>query len=251
MVEQLDREKVLEMLRDDEHYYGDFGKQFLSNSDIYALQNNPKDFKKSSEPNIHLLMGGAFHTMILEPHKFEGNYPTVDASSRLTNKYKAAEAEAGEMLLLKGDMDKLLEMKSVIEKNDLVQSIIRGENVEYEVPAFGEIEGEIWKGKADIVNHDEKLIIDIKTTSDLNKFHLSARRYNYDSQAYIYKQFFGYEFCFVVIDKKTNMMGFYDCSQNFYRNGKEKVQQAVHSYRMFYKDQAQFDWDNYLKTETL
>ena len=91
----------------------------------------------------------------------------------------------------------------------------------------------------------------MKTTSDLSKFHLSARRYNYDSQAYIYKQFFGYEFCFVVIDKKTNLMGFYDCSENFYRSGKEKVEQAVHAYRMFYKDQTDFDWANYLVTETL
>ena len=28
------KEKIIEMLKEDEHYYGDFGKQFLSNSDI-------------------------------------------------------------------------------------------------------------------------------------------------------------------------------------------------------------------------
>lgn len=250
MIEQLDREKILERLKNDEDYYGAFGKLFLSNSDIGALLNNPKDFKADVGENIHLLMGGAFHTMILEPEKMV-NYPTVDSSSRLTKKYKAAEAEAGKMLLLDSDMKQLLSMKEVIDANELVQSIITGENVEYEVPAFGEIEGELWKGKADVVNHDDKLIIDIKTTSDLSKFHLSARRYNYDSQAYIYKQFFGYDFCFVVIDKKTNLMGFYDCSENFYRSGKEKVEQAVHAYRMFYKDNADFDWANYLVTETL
>ena len=251
MIENLDREKILDKLRDDDHYYGDFGKQFLSNSDIGALLNNPKDFKKDVGENIHLLMGGAFHTMILEPHKFEANYPTVDASSRLTNKYKAAAEEAGKMILLDSDLKQLNTMKAAIDGNDLVQSIIKGDNVEYEVPAYGEVEGELWKGKADVVNHDEKLIIDLKTTSDLSKFHVSARRYNYDSQAYIYKQFFGYEFVFVVIDKKTNLMGFYDCSENFYRSGKEKVEQAVHAYRMFFKDDVEFDWANYLITETL
>ena len=92
-------------------------------------------------------MGGAFHTMILEPHKFEGNYPTVDASSRLTNKYKAAAEEHGKMILLDSDLEQLKGMKAVIDKNDLVQSIITGENVEYEVPAFGEIEESYGKVK--------------------------------------------------------------------------------------------------------
>ena len=29
--------KIIEKLRQDEHYYGDYGKQFLSNSDIHIL----------------------------------------------------------------------------------------------------------------------------------------------------------------------------------------------------------------------
>ena len=244
-----EREQILDMLRDDDHYYGEFGKKFLSNSDIGALLNNPKQFKAPVEDNVHLLMGGAFHTMVLEPHKFEDNYPVVDASSRQTKKYK--EAAPDKMKLLTGDLIQLQEMKKRIDENDLIQSIIKGDNVEYEVPAFGEIYGELWKGKADVVNHDDKLIIDIKTTSDLSKFHLSARRYNYDSQAYIYREFFGYDFCFAVIDKKTMNLGFYDCSDNFYKSGKEKVVEAIHAYRMFHKGQEEFDWAQYLITETL
>ena len=33
--------EILEKLRDDDNYYGEFGRQFLSNSDIYKLLNNP------------------------------------------------------------------------------------------------------------------------------------------------------------------------------------------------------------------
>ena len=249
MLENLDKDKIIERLRNDEDYYGAFGQQFLSNSNIYDLLLNPKDFRKPTEDNIHLLMGAAFHTMVLEPHKFD--YETVDASSRLTKKYKEAAEEAGKMLLLDSDMTQLKSMQKTIDSNDLVTSILRGDNVEYEVPMIAEIEGEMWKGKADAINHDDQLIIDVKTTSDLSKFHLSAKRYNYDSQAYIYKQLFGYDMVFVVIDKKTNLLGFYDCSQNFYRTGKEKVERAVHAYRLYYKDQEEYDWDNYLKVETL
>ena len=34
--------KIIEKLKQDEHYYGDYGKQFLSNSDISILLKNPK-----------------------------------------------------------------------------------------------------------------------------------------------------------------------------------------------------------------
>jgi hypothetical protein len=37
------KQEVLDKLKIDEHYYGDFGKQYLSNSDIMALLNNPLD----------------------------------------------------------------------------------------------------------------------------------------------------------------------------------------------------------------
>ena len=35
-------EEILEKLKDDTHYYGKFGKQYLSNSDIITLLNDPK-----------------------------------------------------------------------------------------------------------------------------------------------------------------------------------------------------------------
>jgi hypothetical protein len=42
------KEKIIEMLREDEHYYGDFGKQYLSNSDIKTLLKNPLALKEPS-----------------------------------------------------------------------------------------------------------------------------------------------------------------------------------------------------------
>ena len=38
----MDKKQILKKLRNDEDYYGDFGKQFLSNSDISVLLKNPK-----------------------------------------------------------------------------------------------------------------------------------------------------------------------------------------------------------------
>ena len=58
-------------LKNDENYYGKFGNQYLSNSDIKALLTNPLDFKKPSTPNPAFVVGGYFHTCILEPDKLE------------------------------------------------------------------------------------------------------------------------------------------------------------------------------------
>ena len=52
--------------------------------------------------------------------------------------------------------------------NDICKDLITAGNVEYEVPMIEEMFGNTWKGKADIVNHDEKLIIDLKTTADID-----------------------------------------------------------------------------------
>ena len=93
-------------------------------------------------------------------------------------------------------------MRDKVMANDICRDLIQGSQCEYEQPGIIDLFDNKWKGKADIVNHEEKLVIDLKTTSDIDKFQWSASKYNYDSQAYIYSKLFGYEFLFIVIDKK-------------------------------------------------
>ena len=135
-------------------------------------------------------------------------------------------------------------------ENKVCQAMIRDSNTKYETPGIKEIEGEMWKGKADIINHNEKLVIDLKTTADIQKFKWSASKYNYDSQAYIYSELFGYEMVFIVIDKNTGQLGIFDCSPEFYAKGQDKVQRAVESYRLFYKNND-FDPKQYFINKTL
>jgi hypothetical protein len=134
--------------------------------------------------------------------------------------------------------------------NKFCEGLIRGKNVEYEVPGIAEIYGKLWKGKADIINHDEKLVIDLKTTADISKFRYSATKYNYNSQAYIYQKLFGYEMIFMVIDKTTKQIGVYDCSEKFLSLGEEKVQKAVESWNLFYNN-PEFKPENYFINQTL
>jgi hypothetical protein len=248
----MDKKQILKRLCNDEDYYGDFGKQFLSNSDIYNLLKNPLKFQQPSEPSTAFLVGGYFHTAILEPGKLK-KYKVVKSTTRNTKQYK--EISGGELCLLQHEVDQIELMREVLMDNDicrdLIESKIEGaETNEYEVPMIKEIEGVTWKGKADIVNHTEKLVIDLKTTSDISKFRNSAYRFNYDSQAYIYSQLFGYEMLFIVIDKNTHQLGLFDCSPNFYEGGLDKVRKAVEVYDLFFKTQD-FDPKQYFINETL
>jgi len=241
------RPEELTKLREDEHYYGKFGKQYLSNSDISKLLTNPLSLGEAQKQIPAFLVGGYFHTAILEPDKLK-KYRIVEASTRNTKAYK--EITGGEMCLLKSEVDKLEVMIDTMMSNEVCKSLIRGDNVEYEVPGIAEIKGKLWKGKADIVNHDEKLIIDLKTTADITKFRYSAQKYNYNSQAYIYRELFGYEMLFIVIDKTTHQIGIYDCSPEFYAKGEDKVERAVEAYKLFYEN-PDFKPENYFINQTL
>ena len=243
----MNKKQVIEKLRDDQNYYGDFGKKYLSNSDIATLLTNPLALGQPSKPSPAFLVGGYFHTAILEPDKIK-NFKVIEASTRNTKAYK--EISDGELCLLQSEVDKIELMTDKVLANNVCKGLIRGNNIEYEQPGITELEGLMWKGKADIVNHEEKLIIDLKTTADLNKFKWSANKYNYDSQAYIYSNLFGYEFIFIVIDKTTHQIGIFDCSPQFYERGKDKVERASAQYKLFYQSED-FDPQQFFINQTL
>ena len=243
----MNKQEVLKALQDDTNYYGDFGKKYLSNSDISTLLTNPLALGQKMANRPAFLVGGYFHTAILEPEKLK-NFRIVEATTRNTKAYK--EISDGEMCLLKHEVDQIELMTEKMLSNEVCRDLIRSGNVEYEQPEITELEGQLWKGKADIVNHDEKLIIDLKTTADITKFKYSASKYNYDSQAYIYSKLFGYEMLFIAIDKNTHQIGIFDCSPEFYARGKDKVERAVQAYELFYKSED-FDPKQYFLTKTL
>ena len=243
------KDEIIERLRNDEDYYGDYGNKFLSNSHIGKLLKNPMSLYDKTPDNPNFKVGGYFHTAILEPDKLK-SFKIIDATTRNTKKYK--EISGGEICLLQHEVDMIEVMVEKMMANDICRDLIQPVlgNVQYEEPGIVRLYDNMWKGKADIINHDEQLIIDLKTTSDIEKFRWSASKFNYDSQAYIYRHLFGYDMLFIAIDKNTHQIGLFDCSPNFYKSGKEKVEKASEIFDLFYKDKD-FDPLQHLTTTTL
>ena len=243
----MNKKQILKRLCNDEDYYGEFGNKFLSNSHIGKLLKDPLRAFEPSKPSPAFLIGGYFHTCILEPNKID-KYKVVKSSTRNTKAYK--DVAGGELCLLQHEVDTIELMRDKVMQNNICRDLIQGPQIEYEQPQIINMFDNDWKGKADIVNHEEKLVIDLKTTADIEKFKWSASKYNYDSQAYIYSKLFGYEMLFIVIDKATHNIGMFDCSPEFYERGEDKVRRAAEAYDLFYKTKD-FDPKQYFISKTL
>ena len=241
--------EALSRLSNDSDYYGEFGKQFLSNSDIDTLLKDPSSYGVSKAKTVAMVQGSYFHASLLEPDKVK-DFLICDASSRNTNIYKEmCEAHGQEIILLSKEVVELDDMVDSIKgRMDFFDMIYEDGNM-YEQPGISNVCGEVWKGKADIISSE--FVIDLKTTSNLDEFRYSARKYNYDSQAYIYNQIFGRPVIFIAVEKGSNKTGLFDCSEEFLDRGKEKVQRAVDVWRKFFGPNKTEDINQYYTKETL
>lgn len=243
----MNHKEIIDKLREDEHYYGEFGQQYLSNSNIRTLLSEPENLYKPIDKTPAMLIGGYFHTIILEPEKVK-SFRIIESSSRNTKHYK--EISDGEMCLLQEEADMVEAMTEKLLKNRFIESLITGTNMIYEEPAMGLINNVKWKAKADIINYDERLVIDLKTTTNLDNFRFSASKFNYDSQAYIYNKLFGFEMVFIAMDKNTHKIKLCDCSEKFLQKGEDKVIKACEMFDLHYNT-PNFDPNQYFINETL
>lgn len=241
--------QVLELLKNDQEYYGGIGKNYLSNSDIGTLLNNPKEFGLPREDNKAFMEGRYFHQLILEPEKAK-DLMYVDASTRTTKIYKDfCEENNLPFCMLQKEKEDVEKLVSVINGNIAFFEELYKTGNQFEVPAVGEIQGMMWKGKADIVTNDS--IIDLKTTSDIDKFKWNAKKYNYDSQCYIYQMLFGKPLVFYVIDKTTQVLGIYRPTEEFIQSGEAKVGRAIEVFNKYFGDNPTDDIENYYIDEYL
>jgi len=240
---------IINELRDDKNYYGSLGKSYLSNSDIGILLTNPRAFRNEREETKAFAEGRLFHQLMLEPDKVK-DFPLVDVSTRNTKEYKNYCDEHNlDFVMLKKEVDEIHHLVGVMKGNINFFIDIYSEGNLFEEPMVGEIKGMTWKGKADIVTKD--CIIDLKTTSDINKFKRSARLYHYDSQCYIYQQLFGKPLVFYVIDKDTNQLGVFRPTEQFIKGGEAKVEKAIEIYKKYFSEDSTDEISNHYIDETL
>lgn len=239
MLSNLDQ--AINTLRDDDNYYGEYGRQFLSNSDIDVLINDPKSFGQKREGKKVFDIGRLLHIMVCEPEKVD-TIMVCNASTRASKDYKEmSKKHPGKTILLEKDMQDVSSYAGALKSNFSIFMDMNDEGNEFELPGIAEIGGVLWKGKTDIKANNLKKLIDVKTTGDISKFAKNARIYNYDSQAYIYSKIFGLPMEFYVVCKSTLKVGVFPCSERFMESGRYKVEKAVENYLKYFGPHASED----------
>lgn len=238
-------------LNDPKQYYGEAGKAYLSNSDIDALLNNPKEFKKSKETTKDMLAGSLFHAMMIEQDKVEElSSMVVETSTRNNKAYKEFLEERGlEIALLQSEVDMIKDMVEKMRSNQDFYNEIYHFGNQYEIAGATTLFDLPWKGKADIVS--DEFVIDLKTTSSIKDFKWSANKYNYDSQAYIYQQIFGKKLKFFVVEKETSNLAVFTCSDEFLERGYYKVKSASENYELFFGENKSLDPNKFYLNQML
>jgi hypothetical protein len=256
----------IERLKNDEEYYGEYGKQFLSASDVKNLLNDPMSFKKS-ESTLDMLKGSYFHALLIQPEKLE-SFPVLDVKNRNSKAYQEAKAKVPDgLILLQSEVEELVTIANRIKSNEKLYDLIYDDNCEYEVPGFivwdmienvfkkledcldenGELDTSrynIWKGKCDILHPD--YVIDLKSTANAQTFRKSARDYYYDSQAFVYEAIFDKPVYFIVACKKTMQPALLTAGTMFLARGEERVVEANEVYHKYYREGATDSVEDYI-----
>ena len=245
-----DKTELLKRMLDDEFYYGELNRLALSSSSLKTLLSSPKTYKFSLEygsPSSQSLRDGwLFHTAILEPNVFEAQ-TFIDVQSKNTKKFREAKAENPRVFTAKEKSD-AERLADAFLRNEHAKELIRSS--EFEVPVIGEVMDMPFRGKADVLATNR--IVDLKTTTDIKGFSYSANKYGYDVQCYLYCNLFGKsykDFYFLALDKGSLDIGIFNCSEEFYFRGEEKVEKALDLYNKFFIEGA--DLDNYCLTGEL
>ena len=84
--------EIIDKLREDKHYYGEFGQQYLSNSNISTLLENPLALREPQKQIPAFLVGGYFHTAILEPEKLR-SFKVIEADAVVKGQTAASSAK--------------------------------------------------------------------------------------------------------------------------------------------------------------
>ena len=234
---KLSKPQILDHLKVDPLYYGKFGQQWYSNSFLSQLIDDPllQEPDKEWGNGSALVIGRFVHQYFLEPDKWP-DFPYVDVPNRHHADYKAEIARTGERwMLTTKDKDKWTDFCKNVKNHPDVIDVLWDKDNYFEQPEIEMLNGLPIKGKADIVNHKKKLIIDIKTTSDLPGFKDKIEAFKYDIQAALYSYMFnGYDFRFVALDKRSGDCGVFDLSKNMLEYGRSRLYKAINIYKHYH-----------------
>ena len=154
--------------------------------------------KHPKPPTAAMQFGSLVHQLVLEPQKFEQNYFVAEKPKKTTKEGKAMyaklDAERGRRIwVTTDDFLKAEDMRHNLSQNDLVKVLLQGGRAEQAVFWVDNDTGILCKAKADYLNVEKGLIIDLKTTANIASeicFRRTTAQFQYHLSAALYQDGF-------------------------------------------------------------
>ena len=233
MLTQGNIEEEIIRLSDDESYYAD--NEYITNSMLSKLNKSPLE--------LYAYMNG-----------------DLDTNTQALNFGKAWDVFHAEnhdkIILTQDEMTTLESMFARLSSNPMAceHMMLDDKSTQTEIVNIWENNGLYCKGKADIVNYDKGVMVDLKTTSNASprEFERSVYKYGYHRQAAYYLDGFGLEkFTIVAIEKKFPFnMGVYTLSDETIQKGREEIEDLMKEYHTRFIIE-EFNPDEYCYWETI
>ena len=199
----------------DENYYED--REYITSSMVkQALQGSKKQFDYWLNTNLQseaVLIGSAFHTMMLEPDKYHELFafePNMDKRTKSGKEYIAEWKEENKDIPhhLPGKYEEMLiNMKESLDNHPRYKELVNDPREgEREAIKLFELNGEKCKAKVDYYNPKDNYIVDIKTCSSVkvNDILETIKKYVYGVQGAFYLDGLkAHKFYFVFIEKRA------------------------------------------------
>lgn len=224
----------------------------LSKSGLDEIHKSPLHYwrryldpdRQSRKATEAMIIGSAFHTLVLEPQKFEDEYTVMPVIDKRTNAGKADYAawleQAGDKQVLdQADYNLLKKMASAIEQHKLASSYLDGFG-KAELSIFFDMGGVPMRCRPDYIRTDG-VIVDIKTstTASASGFRKKAYDMRYHVQAALYAE--GYRraygedpkgFVFVVAEKQDPyLVSVFETSTEDYAAGYTELMEDLATYK--------------------
>ncbi len=221
-----------------------------SKSSLWTLYNRSPYHARygEREPTTRMDFGTAVHAAVLEPDTFHTRV-SRGPDDRRGNKWKDAQAEAGERLLLPShEYDRVQRIADILHRNDMVRRLTRGAMIERSAFWTDAETGVKMRCRPDLYNPGMKVIADLKTCADARqfKFQKDVAEYGYFLQEPVYTE--GWQaagggavdgFVFLVVEPEEPFaFGIYELEPSAVEEGYAAYRQALTTYAECAKREA-------------
>lgn len=232
----------------------------VNNSVLWKLKTHSplhaKEFMDNPpEPTAAMKTGKAFHTLLLEPRKFNRFYAIMPECDRRTKQGKEiyhvfVESSNNKEILTQADYNQIDIMADAIKKQVIYRYIQKGE-AEVCIVWREQKTGLLCKARIDYVHREEAIFIDVKSTIDASPYSFAKSIYNYGyyQQAAFYcdgwKTLTNDEPIFVFLPAEKNppyAVAAYEAHEQIIFAGRNSYQQAIDK---FEECQKTGNWPGY------